>query len=152
MQETWVQSLGWEDPLEKAIHSSILHNSMDCIFHGVAKSQTQLSDFHFDFIFWSPAFFHHWIQSCHLGKKARPCGNRFKTIRRKKQGKHCVGLHHDICDFGRMSIYALILWMKKLIPEESQCIPRGHGWWAVNWKSDEVWVWANLLLLVLPHR
>ena len=26
MQETWVQSLGWEDPLEKgvAIHSSIL--------------------------------------------------------------------------------------------------------------------------------
>ena len=26
MQETWIQSLGWEDPLEKgmAIHSSIL--------------------------------------------------------------------------------------------------------------------------------
>ena len=26
MQETWVQSLGWEDPLEKemAVHSSIL--------------------------------------------------------------------------------------------------------------------------------
>ena len=24
-----------------------LHNSMDCIVHGVAKSQTQLSDFHF---------------------------------------------------------------------------------------------------------
>ena len=24
MQETWVQSPGWEDPLEKAIHSSIL--------------------------------------------------------------------------------------------------------------------------------
>ena len=26
MQETWVQSLGWEDPLEKemAIHSSVL--------------------------------------------------------------------------------------------------------------------------------
>ena len=24
MQETWVQSLGWEDPLEKATHSSIL--------------------------------------------------------------------------------------------------------------------------------
>ena len=33
MQETWVQSLGWEDPLEKgkATHSSILawRNSMD---------------------------------------------------------------------------------------------------------------------------
>ena len=27
-----------------------LENSMDCIVHGVAKSQTQLSDFHFIFI------------------------------------------------------------------------------------------------------
>ena len=42
MWETWVKSLGWEDPLrrEKATHSSILENSMDCIVHGVAKSQT----------------------------------------------------------------------------------------------------------------
>ena len=24
MQKTWVRSLGWEDPLEKATHSSIL--------------------------------------------------------------------------------------------------------------------------------
>ena len=45
MRETWVGSLGWEDPLEKgkATHSSILA----CIVHGVAKSRTQLSDFHF---------------------------------------------------------------------------------------------------------
>ena len=38
MQETWVQSLGWEDPLEKgkATHSSDsgLENSMDCAAHG----------------------------------------------------------------------------------------------------------------------
>ena len=52
MWETWVQSLGWEDSLEKgkADYSSILsgvENSMDCIVHGVAKSWTQLSDFHF---------------------------------------------------------------------------------------------------------
>ena len=48
MQETLVRFLGWEDPLEKgkATHSSILENSMDCIDHGVAKSQTRLSDFH----------------------------------------------------------------------------------------------------------
>ena len=47
MQETWVQSLGWEDPLEKgkATQYSGLENSMDCIVHGVAKSPTQLSDF-----------------------------------------------------------------------------------------------------------
>ena len=52
--ETWVQSLGWEDPLEKemATHSSTLYleNSMDggvwwAIVPGVAKSRTQLSDF-----------------------------------------------------------------------------------------------------------
>ena len=51
MRETWVQSLGWEDPLEKGTttHSSNsgLENSMDCIAHEVAKSQTRLSDFHF---------------------------------------------------------------------------------------------------------
>ena len=44
MRETWVRSLGWEDPLEKgkATHSSIL-----AIVLGVANSLTQLSDFHF---------------------------------------------------------------------------------------------------------
>ena len=38
MQVTWVQSLGWEDPLEKgkATHSSFLIGE----FHGVAKSRT----------------------------------------------------------------------------------------------------------------
>ena len=53
VQETQVQSLGWEDPLEKemATHSSILglENLMDrgawwAAVHGVAKSQAQLSD------------------------------------------------------------------------------------------------------------
>ena len=57
MRETRVQSLGWEDPLEKemAVHSSTtawkipwteepgrLHT-----VHGVAKSQARLSDFTF---------------------------------------------------------------------------------------------------------
>ena len=53
MQETWFQSLGWEDPLKKgmAIHSSILAWRIPWIeetgglhiVHGVAKSQTQLN-------------------------------------------------------------------------------------------------------------
>ena len=51
MRETWVRSLGWEDPLEKGkgypLQYSGLENSMDCIIHGVAKNQTLLSDFHF---------------------------------------------------------------------------------------------------------
>ena len=49
MQETWVQSLGWEDPLEKemATHSTILAwktpwtEEPDRLYSmGVAKSQT----------------------------------------------------------------------------------------------------------------
>ena len=44
MLETWVRSLGWEDPLEKGkatrLQYSGLENSMDCIVHGVAKSWT----------------------------------------------------------------------------------------------------------------
>jgi len=53
MWETWVQSLGWEDPLEEgmATHSGILawRNSMGrrawrAAVHGVTKSSTQLSD------------------------------------------------------------------------------------------------------------
>ena len=53
MWETWVRSLSWEDPLKKgkATHADLacsdLENSMDCIIHRVAKSQAQLSDFHF---------------------------------------------------------------------------------------------------------
>ena len=49
VQETWVHSLGWEDPLEKgkATHSGILAWRIPWTVHGVAKSWTGLSDFHF---------------------------------------------------------------------------------------------------------
>ena len=43
MWETWVQSLGWDDPLEKGkaypLQYCGLENSMDCVVHGVTKSQ-----------------------------------------------------------------------------------------------------------------
>ena len=69
VRETWVQSLGWEDPLEKGkaavfcregngtpLQYSFLANPMDggawnAAVHGVAKSQTQLSNFTFPFHF-----------------------------------------------------------------------------------------------------
>ena len=52
VQETWVQSLDWEDALEKgmATHSTILawripdRRDWQAIVYGVAKSQTQLRD------------------------------------------------------------------------------------------------------------
>ena len=49
MRETWIQSLGWEDPLEKrmATQSSILAWRIPWTVHRIAKSQTRLSDFHF---------------------------------------------------------------------------------------------------------
>ena len=54
MQETWAQSLGWEDPLEKgmATQYSCLGNPVNkeawqVTVLGVAKSWARLSDFHF---------------------------------------------------------------------------------------------------------
>ena len=53
MQETWIQSLGWEDPLQEgmATHCSILawripidRGAWWATVHGVAKSQTWLSN------------------------------------------------------------------------------------------------------------
>ena len=64
MWETWVQSLGWEDPLEEGMvtHSSILawripsdRGAWMATDHGVAKSQTRLSDIHLH-IFYSYIF------------------------------------------------------------------------------------------------
>ena len=51
MGETWVQSLGWEDPLEKGkatqIQYSGLENSVDYVYSlWVTKSQTELSNFY----------------------------------------------------------------------------------------------------------
>ena len=39
MRETWVRSLGWEDPLEKgkATQYSGLENFIDCIAHGLKR-------------------------------------------------------------------------------------------------------------------
>ena len=53
MWETWVRTLGWEDPLEEGMvtHSSILawripmdRGAWQTTVHGVAKSWAQLSD------------------------------------------------------------------------------------------------------------
>ena len=53
MLETWVRKLGWKDPLEEgmATHSSILawrvpkgRGAWWATVHGIAKSQTGLSD------------------------------------------------------------------------------------------------------------
>ena len=57
MRETWVQSLGQKDQEGNGypLQYSCLENFMDrgawwATVHGVAKSQTQLSDFHFHMV------------------------------------------------------------------------------------------------------
>ena len=50
MRETWVWSLGWEDPQEKGKLPTAIFwpgEFLGLTIHGVAKSQTRLSDFHF---------------------------------------------------------------------------------------------------------
>ena len=42
------------DQNDYPLQYSCLENSTDCIVHGVEKSQTQLSDFHFHFLLWCP--------------------------------------------------------------------------------------------------
>ena len=73
MWETWVQSLGWEDPLEKEMATSCLGNPMDggawqTTVHGVTKSPTywasSLSLFHFKRT-WTTFKSKHNIHDCH---------------------------------------------------------------------------------------
>jgi hypothetical protein len=54
MWKIWVQSLGWEEPLEKgkATHSSILAWRI----LRVAKGETWLSNFHFTFEYFLKGF------------------------------------------------------------------------------------------------
>ena len=57
-QETRVQSLGWEDPLRRKWQPTPVflpgefhgRGALWATIHGVAKSQRQLSDFHFHLI------------------------------------------------------------------------------------------------------
>ena len=60
LQDTWVWSLGWEDPLEKgkATHFIILAWRIPwTTVHGVAKSQTHWVIFHFHFLIHRLEFF-----------------------------------------------------------------------------------------------
>ena len=120
MWETWVQSLGWEDLLENGmatpLHYSGLENSMDCVVHGVAKSQTWLSDFHFNFTSSHAACVvllmdRHWDSLrrgilCHKAKKLYGTKN------------NCIHVH--ACVFSRVSR----VWL---------CDPMDSGPWQATW-------------------
>ena len=85
MWETWVQSLGWEDLLEKGkaaypLQYSGLENSMVWIVKGVTKSQTWLSNFHYG------------VLECGLSEVGRALNVRYtldsKYLAKKKYAKY----------------------------------------------------------------
>ena len=69
MWETWVLSLGWEDPLEKgkATQSSILAWRIPCRVHGITKSRIRLNDFHFQHSKQVLHFVYPFIHKCIVG-------------------------------------------------------------------------------------
>ena len=77
MWETWVQSLGWEDPLEKGIatHSSILAWRIPwTIPGGYEESDKRVVFFPFSFLWYIS-------QSSLLAKRAVQCGGRGWRVR-----------------------------------------------------------------------
>ena len=96
MWETWVQSLGWDDPLEEGTttRSSILAWRIPrATVHGVVKSWTQPSDFHF------PS-----LHLCTCGLKREG----FTGLRQEAETeKHALGLSYTIRDPGFCPLLSL---------------------------------------------
>ena len=79
MQETPVWFLSQEDPLEKgkATHSSILAHSMGCVFHGVTKSWTLLSNFHIQA---GHSYHETWLEEMGSASLLHPEGHFFSPL------------------------------------------------------------------------
>ena len=142
MQETWVRSLGWEDPLEKgkATHSSILAWRIPwTVVHGVAKSWTQLSDFHFLVI-------QKWIQNELLHKITKyKMENIFKIILFIFSILAVLGLH---CCMGFLQLRWADFSLQWLLVEEHGCRARGFSSWdsrALEHSLSSCGSWAWLL-------
>ena len=96
MWETRVQSLGWEDPLEKgtATHFSTLpgeshgHRSLVGHSHRVTKSQTRLSDWHFHF---------HWLLTHVIS--LQPCSDTKPELKNINYNSKAVRFNSNIDSF-----------------------------------------------------
>ena len=115
MRETWVRSLGWEDPLveDMATHSSIIawRIPMDrgawwVPVHGVAKSRTELSDFLFPWLKWdSKGFFLPAGGSSGVGR-----GQRLTKLRSLKHLCYYYHLHMPVVSRPHRDLHVLLLW------------------------------------------
>ena len=75
-----------------------LENSMDCIVHGVAKSQTRLSNFHFTSL---QLVINHMLRGCHrtavpnhFGTRDWFCGRQFFHSLRSGEGLGMIQVHN----------------------------------------------------------
>ena len=116
MRETWVSSLGWEDPLEEgmATHSSILawripidRGAWWAIVLGVAKSWTWLSDWaqicllteEADF---TKIFFLMWFSSVQFISVAQSCLTLCNPMNRSTSG---LPVHHQLPEFTQTHVH-----------------------------------------------
>ena len=162
MQETWVQSLAWEDPLEKqtAIHSRILgnsyslrdsglENSMNCIVHGVAKSWTQLS-YLFTFTFYLSTNIAHkccaiWIHTSLVMKRKGIISVDPKQIRLLciSPGKRFIPGSAGVCNLG-----SAITWtttQASAAPPKERILLRRKGRWE-GCRKQNPWVFFGWVL------
>ena len=103
----WVPSLGREDPLEKekATHSSILAWRIPWTVHGVSKSWTQLSDFHFHFTLCKRKIAIHWDKYLGVGLLGRIVKGRYNFLRNcQSVFRSCFAILHSLQSYERVFI------------------------------------------------
>ena len=100
MQEILVRFLGWEDPLEKgkATHSSVL--ATDSIVHGVAKSWTRLSHFHFSLSIFEDLL--HRIESVQFSSVTQSCPTLCYPMNGSRPG---LPVHHQLPEFTQTHVH-----------------------------------------------
>ena len=90
MWETWVRSLGWEDPLHKgtAAHSSILAWTVQPM--GSAKSRIPLSNFHFLYLGVAFISAHHYVPRTLLSTGHLSLSSPFYRSRNRVSVHYCA--------------------------------------------------------------
>ena len=112
MQQTCLGSIP-EEGKGYPLKYSGLENSMDCIVHGVAKSQTRLSDFHFHFIYCAShilcsCFFTSWRFWVTCVKQPYRCYLSNSTYSFYVSLSH-FGNSHQISNFFIIIIFAIVI-------------------------------------------
>ena len=102
-----------------------LENSMDCIVHGVAKSWTWLSDFHFHYLYTVCSFMHSWIHQVFTESFLCPkrCARSYTDILFSqhfiwvpgtRELPRCLSGKESMCQCRRSGRFRFNLWVGKI--------------------------------------